>query len=158
MGHLLFAVTLLAALGSGLVAGIFFAFSAFVMAALRRLPVEGGIASMQSINLTVLNPLFFTVFFGTAVLPLVLGIAALLRWSEPGAFYLFAASLLYLFGTIFVTMAFNVPLNNRLAAIKPGSAEGASLWTLYLSSWTAWNHVRTAASLAACALFIMALA
>src|SRR5262245_23165124 len=129
MDHLLFALTLLAALGSGLVAGIFFAFSTFVMAALRRLPAAGGIAAMQSINLTVLNPLFFAVFFGTAGLSLVLAIAALLRWSEPGALYLFAGSLLYLFGTIFVTMAFNVPLNNRLAAIKPGSAEGASLWT-----------------------------
>jgi uncharacterized membrane protein len=158
MEGLLFALTLLAALGSGLVAGIFFAFSAFVMAALHRLPAEGGIAAMQSINVTVLNPLFFAVFFGTAALSLVLAIPALLRWSEPGAFYVFAGSLLYLLGTIFVTMAFNVPLNNRLAAIKPGSAEGASLWTHYLSSWTAWNHVRTAASLAASALFIMALA
>src|SRR5262245_16098563 len=157
MAGLLFALTLLAALGSGLVAGIFFAFSAFVMAALRRLPAESGIAAMQSINVTVLNPLFFMVFFGTAALSLVLAITALLQWSEPGAFYLLAGSVLYLFGCILVTMALNVPLNNRLATVKPGNAEGTNVWTHYLSSWTAWNHVRTAASLAAATLFTMAL-
>ena len=157
MEALLPALTVLAALGAGLVAGIFFAFSTFIMAALGRLPAEGGAAAMQSINVTVLNPLFFFVFFGTAGLALVLAIAALSDWSQPGATYLLAGALLYLIGTIFVTIACNVPLNNRLASVKPGSAEGASTWAHYLSFWTTWNHVRTAASLAAAASFIMAL-
>jgi uncharacterized membrane protein len=61
-----------AALGSCLVAGIFFAFSAFVMRALGQLPNQEGIAAMQKINVTVLNPWFFTAFFGTAVLCLVI--------------------------------------------------------------------------------------
>jgi uncharacterized membrane protein len=56
-----------------------------------------------------------------------------------------------------VTIVFNVPLNNRLASVTPDSAQGAGLWTHYLSTWTAWNHVRTVASLAAAACFIMAL-
>src|SRR4029079_9599769 len=117
--------TFLAALGAGLVAGIFFAFSAFIMTALARLPAQGGIAAMQSINVAVLNPVFFAAFFGTAALSLVLAIAALLWWSEPGALYLLAGSLLYLVGTILVTIVFNVPLNNRLASVAPSSAEGA---------------------------------
>jgi uncharacterized membrane protein len=150
-------LTFLSALGAGLVAGIFFAFSAFIMSALGRLPPAGGISAMQSINVVVLNPLFFLVFFGTAGLALVLAIAALIDWSQPGATYLLCGGLLYLVGTIFVTIAFNVPLNNRLASVKPGSAEGASTWAHYLSSWTDWNHVRTAASLAAAGSFIMAL-
>ena len=54
---------LFSALGSALVAGIFFAFSTFVMKALGRLQPEQGIAAMQAINVTVLNPWFFTVFF-----------------------------------------------------------------------------------------------
>jgi uncharacterized membrane protein len=54
-------------------------------------------------------------------------------------------------------MAFNVPLNNRLASASANSAEGASVWNTYLSAWTAWNHVRTVAALAACASLIMAL-
>jgi uncharacterized membrane protein len=157
MQGLLLVLTVLAALGSGLVAGIFFAFSAFVMIALGRLPAENGIAAMQSINVAVLNPVFFAAFFGTAALALVLAIAALIDWSQPGAAYLLAGSLLYLIGTIFVTIACNVPLNNKLASVKPNSGEGKSVWAHYLSSWTAWNHVRTAASLAAAALFIIVL-
>ncbi len=50
------AMILFCALGSALVAGVFFAFSTFVMKALGRLQPEQGIAAMQSINVTVLNP------------------------------------------------------------------------------------------------------
>jgi uncharacterized membrane protein len=76
MDELMSGLILAAALGAGLVAGIFLAFSAFIMAALKRLPPEGGISAMQSINVTVLNPVFFFVFFGTAVAALILAIAA----------------------------------------------------------------------------------
>lgn len=151
------ALSLVAALGAGLVAGIFFAFSAFVMTALGRLRPDLGIGAMQSINVAVLNPWFFAVFFGTAALSAVLSIRAAFNWSEPGAAYLLAGGLLYLVGCILVTIGFNVPLNNKLAAVEANSAEGSELWTRYLSLWTAWNHVRTAASLAAAAAFIMAL-
>jgi uncharacterized membrane protein len=65
--------------------------------------------------------------------------------------------MLYLAGTIAVTMACNVPLNNKLARVQPESDEGAIFWQRYLSDWTAWNHVRTIAALAASASFIMAL-
>jgi uncharacterized membrane protein len=156
MDCLMFALPLIAALGSGLIGGVFFAFSAFVMKALGRLPPAGGIAAMQSINVAVLNPVFFAAFFGTAILCILLAIAAIVRWPAPGACYLLAGSLLYLVGTILVTMMLNVPLNNKLASVKADSAAGKSLWTEYLSRWTNWNHVRTAASLAASACLIMA--
>jgi uncharacterized membrane protein len=157
MDDMMFGLTLAAALGAGLVAGIFFAFSAFIMTALGRLPPEGGISAMQSINVAVLNPMFLFVFFGTAVAALILAVAAFAGWSPSQSPCLLAGALLYLAGTIFVTMAFNVPLNNRLAAGGAKSAEGASVWKTYLSAWTAWNHVRTIAALVACALFILAL-
>jgi uncharacterized membrane protein len=156
MDELMSGLILAAALGAGLVAGIFFAFSAFIMAALKRLPPEGGISAMQSINVTVLNPVFFFVFFGTAVAALILAIAAFTGWSPSRSPYLLAGALLYLAGTIFVTMAFNVPLNNKLAGTGAKSTEGASVWKTYLSAWTAWNHVRTIAALLACASFILA--
>jgi uncharacterized membrane protein len=76
MDELMSGLTLAAALGAELVAGIFFSFSAFIMAALKRLPPEGGISAMQSINVAVLNPVFFFVFFGTAAAALILAIAA----------------------------------------------------------------------------------
>ena len=117
----------------------------------------GGISAMQSINVVIVNPLFLVVFFGTAALSILLAIVALVRLSEPGALYILAGGLIYLAGSILVTMVFNVPLNNALAAVKPDSAEGESFWRRYLSVWTAWNHARTVACLAACASFILAL-
>ena len=151
------ALTVAAALGSGLVAGFFFAFSAVTMKALGRIPAEQGIAAMQSINVVVLNPWFFTAFFGTGAACLALAVVSLLNWDAPGATWLLAASVLYLVGVILVTTAFNVPLNNALAAVHAASDEGAREWTRYLSVWTAWNHVRTITPLLSAALFIIAL-
>jgi uncharacterized protein (TIGR02246 family) len=145
------------ALGSGLVGGIFFAFSNFVMKALARVPPAQGVAAMQSINVVVLNRWFFAVFFGTAVCCLALAISLFARWQKPGAGYLLAGSLLYLIGTILVTIACNVPLNDALAAVDPSSADAGRVWTDYLKKWTAWNHLRTGAALAAAALFIVGL-
>jgi uncharacterized membrane protein len=153
---LVIALTVLSALGSGLVAGVFFAFSSFVMGALGRLAPGQGIAAMQSINVVVINPWFFAAFFGTAAACLVLAVFGFFNWGQPGVLCLLAGSALYLFGSILVTMAFNVPLNDALAAVQPESADGAALWTRYLSVWTAWNHVRTVGSLAAAASFIVA--
>jgi len=52
---------------------------------------------------------------------------------------------------------FNVPLNEALAKVEPTSINGASLWASYLNNWTAWNHVRTAAALAAAASLTISL-
>jgi uncharacterized membrane protein len=60
MNGLIFVLTFLSALGCGLVAGIFFTFSNFVMKSLARLPSAQGIAAMQAINVDVLNRWFFT--------------------------------------------------------------------------------------------------
>ena len=155
--HVLFVVTLLAVLGCGLIAGVFFAFSAFVMKALARLPPGEGIAAMQSINIVVLNPWFLGVFLGTAAICVVALIASLLRWHQPGAVYLLVGAALYLLGSLLVTIVFNVPKNNALASVAPADPDAASLWANYVTNWTAWNHVRTAASLAAAASFSIAL-
>jgi uncharacterized membrane protein len=157
INNLLFALTLVSALGCGLIAGVFFAFSVFVMKALASLPPAQGIAAMQSINVTVLNPWFLGTFFGTAVACILLLVASLLAWHKPGAAYLLAGSVLYLFGTVLVTISFNVPRNERLASIDATSVDAANVWTEYVTSWTAWNHVRTAAALAAATSLTVAL-
>ncbi|MEI2579335.1 anthrone oxygenase family protein [Scytonema sp. PRP1] len=149
--HLLFALKLFSALGCGLVAGVFFAFSTFVMNALTRLPSKEGIAAMQSINITAINPLFMVALFGTTAACIFLAVSSVLKWHQHGAAYLLVGSLLYLIGTVGVTLVFNVPLNDALAIAKPDSTEGANLWARYLSNWTFWNHVRTIAALAAAA-------
>jgi uncharacterized membrane protein len=146
-----FALTLLSSLGCWLMAGVFFAFSTFVMKALARIQPAQGIAAMQSINAAVPSSLFGMTFLGTAAACAALAVFSLLRWHKPGAGYLLAGSLLYLVGAFLVTMIFNVPKNNFLAAVDPASGEGARLWAGYVSSWTVWNHVRTAASIAAAA-------
>lgn len=149
-------LVLLCALGAGLVAGVFYAFSTFVMKALGRLPAGQGIAAMQSINIVVINPWFMAALFGTALL--CLAVLVLSLQGEAPAGLPVAGGLLYVLGTIGVTMAFNVPRNNSLAGMNPATAEAAALWTDYLSAWTRWNHVRTLAALAASAAFTVALA
>jgi uncharacterized membrane protein len=140
-----------------LIAGLFFAFSVAVMQALARLPAARGMAAMQAINSAILNPLFLAVFFGTAVGCALVIVAALARWHSPGSVYFLVGGMLYLVGSIVVTVTFNVPKNNALAAVAPADPNAAGLWASYLGSWTTWNHVRTVASLAAAAALILGL-
>jgi uncharacterized membrane protein len=163
INDLLFLLTLLSALGCGLMGGFFFAFSAVVMNALARLPLAQGIAAMQSINVAVarsykvINPWFGAAFFGTAAACVLLAGSSLVTWHGPGAVYLLVGCVLYLVGTVLVTIVFNVPLNEALAAVEPDSGDSAGLWTRYVARWRAWNHVRTAAALAAAASLTIAL-
>jgi uncharacterized membrane protein len=157
MSLLLLILEFAAALGTALMASLYFIFSVAIMTALGRIAPASGMAAMQSINVVILNPWFFLAFFGTAAICAILAVMALLRWSEPGAALLLIACALYLAGNIGVTMVFNVPLNNALAAADPASADGAALWSRYLSTWTQWNHVRTLSCLAALALLIGAI-
>jgi uncharacterized membrane protein len=143
------------ALGCGLNAGVFFAFSSFVMPALARLPSPQGIAAMNSINILAITPVFMTALFGTAGACLLLAVWTLMTWQRPGASYLAAGAVLYLVGTILVTIVFNVPRNNALAAVNASSSDGGRLWTAYIAAWTGWNHVRAVAALIAAALLMI---
>jgi uncharacterized membrane protein len=113
---------------------------------------------MQSINIVVINPWFLGAFLGVGAVCAVVGISALFTWNTAGAGHLLVGSVLYLAGTVLVTIVFNVPRNDALAAVDPASGAGATLWAEYVTSWTAWNHVRTAAAFAAAATHTMALA
>jgi uncharacterized membrane protein len=157
INHAILMLAFVAAIGCGLVGGIFFAFSSFVMAALGRLPSDHGIAAMNSINVTVINPVFFLAFFGTGLVCVTLASGSYFWWDQTSGKLLLGAAAIYLAGCIGVTMVFNVPLNNALAAVPPDTPEAAALWALYLDKWTIWNTVRTAASLVSAALFIAAL-
>lgn len=143
----------LACVGAGIVAGVFFAFSSFVMRALRELPTCHGVAAMQRINVGVLNPGFLAVFVGTAVLAGVCVLAGFFPWGAPRSLLLLLAGLSYLVGAFGVTAVFNVPRNQRLARMEAESAEAAAYWPVYVREWLRWNHVRTAAAMlsAACA-------
>jgi uncharacterized membrane protein len=148
----------LSAIGCGLLAGLYFAFSTFIMTALGRIGQASGIAAMNAINVTIVQSLFMPIFLGTTVTSAALAVIALFRWSEAGAIAMMVGGVLYVLGMFIVTMIFNVPLNNALAAADPASHEAASLWARYLTDWTWWNHVRTISSTVACALFVAAIA
>jgi uncharacterized membrane protein len=157
LNQALFTLTFAAAIGSALVAGIFFAFSTFVMSALGRIPADQGIRAMQSINITVINPLFMLAFMGTGAVCLALVAGAYLRWDDTSSKLILIAALIYLIGCIGVTMVLNVPLNDALAAAEASTPEAATLWARYLVDWTFWNHIRTIAPLISAVLFIAAL-
>lgn len=146
-----------AAIGCGLVAGIFFAFSSFVMPALGRIPPEQGINAMQSINVAVLNVSFLLLFVGTGAICLALLAGSYVWWESASGKLLLLASLLYLVGCFGVTRTFNIPLNDALAAARPATPEAAALWIHYLERWTMWNTVRTVAPTASMALYVTAL-
>ena len=149
-------LTWCSALGSGLIAGVFYAFSSFVMPALRQLPATQGIAAMQAINRTALTPAFLGVFVGTAVASLALGVLSFWGVADGRSGLRWAGCAAYLVGSFGLTCACNVPRNEVLAQLDAASASAATYWQVYLSEWTAYNHVRALASLAALVLLVLA--
>lgn len=148
-------VTLGTAVGCGLSGGVFFAFSAFVMPALDRLPTAQSMAAMQSINRLAVTPAFMTALFGTALACAGLGIWAIT--AQGASPWILAGCGLFLAGVIVVTIGANVPLNDSLATVDPNGPAAADAWAGYLSRWTGWNHLRAAAGLAASGLLMIGL-
>jgi uncharacterized membrane protein len=150
-------VTLVAALGCGVVAGVFFAFSAFVMKALGGLPAERAVDAMQKINAAAPTLAFMVVLFGTALACGVLVLWALFAGGGPSTGYLLVGGSLYLVFAIGLTVFYHVPRNRALDGVEPGAAEAESRWSGYLAGWTAWNHLRFVGALAASASLVIAL-
>ena len=141
------------AVGCGVMAGVYFAFSAFVMASLGRIDQAAGIAAMNAINVDIVRSLFMPLFFGTSLASLALVVLAFLTWGNSRSAPALAGAAIYVIGMFVVTILFN----DALAVTDPGSPDSALLWTRYVATWTQWNHVRTLASAVASALFIFAL-
>ena len=141
------------------VGGLFLAFSDFIMRSLDRATPPAGIDVMQTINREVFRYVFMPLFLGMAVVSLFIIGYAYLFLAGPAAVLIMAAAGLYLVGVFGVTVVFNVPLNNRLAAMESTSDAALSFWTgTYLPNWTFWNTVRAVASIAAAACLLPALA
>jgi len=152
-------LTVASSVFAGLIGGVFFAFSVFVMRALAQLPPEQGVAAMQRINVTVITPLFLGIFLGTVPLLAVATYVAYRNGASAAVTaWLFAALVVYTVGSVGTTMALNVPRNNRLAGMAATSSEATHYWPVYVKEWLLWNHVRTLASLLAAACCIVAVA
>lgn len=157
MGSVVAVLTVAGLLGSALMAGVFYAFSAFVMPGLARLPAPRGIAAMQSMNITAVRPALMLAMFGTAALCVALIVCAVRGWGSGYAGWLLGGALLYLVGAVVLTIAFHVPLNDSLAVLDPASADAAGVWNAYLARWGAGNQVRWIAPLAGSGLLAVAL-
>ncbi|MET9389280.1 anthrone oxygenase family protein [Streptomyces sp. NPDC006624] len=152
-----FVLTVLGVLGTGLVAGVFCGFSTFVMRGLALLPPAQGVAAMRAVNVAAVTTPFMVLFLGSAVLCAVIAVVTFVLWPDDGTVALLVGSGLYLFGTFGVTMVANVPRNDALAELEPGTPEAAAYWPVYVRGWTLWNHVRTVASAGAALAYLLAL-
>lgn len=150
MNALMGSVAAATAVASGLLGGAFFAFSAFVIPGLRRLPAPEAAAAMQAINEAAPRSLL--------MVPLLLsptGSVAVAAWAftgdaRPARAWLLvgAAAGLACFA---VTAAYHVPRNHALAALDPTAPATVELWTTYVREWASMNHVRGLLGVAAAA-------
>lgn len=142
------------AVATGIVGGIFFAFSNFVMPALARVPASTAAATMRSINVTAVNPLFMTLLFGAGLGGIAFSLASLGSLETSRGRWALAGTVVYVLGTIVVTIACNVPRNEALSAMS--LVDATTYWPRYLAEWTSYNHVRTVASVIASACYLLA--
>lgn len=150
-------LTATAAFGTAAAGGMMFVFSTFVMRGLHRIDPVEAITAMGGINAEAnANPAFLFAYFGAAILAAAVGVVAVTRLRQPGAWWLLVGALFGIVGAI-VTMAFNVPLNNHLDDVNPAvlsAGDATREWQAYASAWTAWNHVRTTTAFTGAALMI----
>jgi uncharacterized membrane protein len=151
---------IVAAIINAAAAGMMYVFSTFVMRGLDRTGPVQAITAMRGINAEAnSSPAFLLVYFGAAVLAAALGVVAAIQRHQPGSWYLLAGAVFGVLAAV-ITMAFNVPLNNHLDGVDPAGlsvADAAREWQAYLSTWTAWNHVRAATAFVGAALMLIGL-
>jgi uncharacterized membrane protein len=132
---------------SGLVAGLFAAWSYAVMPGFARLPDGAFVAAVQQTNAAILNPVFGVLFAGAVVLPAA---AAGLHLSGPGRAVLpwVLVGLVLHLAVLGVTVGVHLPLNDRLAAAgdPATAADAAALRAGFEATWVRWNAVRAVLS------------
>ncbi|MDT7765741.1 MAG: hypothetical protein QOC63_5161 [Mycobacterium sp.] len=137
-----------------------YVFSTFVMRGLDRTGPVAAITAMRGINAEAnSNPAFLLAYFGATILALVVGVMAVVQLNQPGSWWALAGAIFGVLGAI-ITMVFNVPLNNHLDTVNPDGlsvVDAARDWQAYFSSWTAWNHVRSATGIIGAALMLAGL-
>ncbi len=144
------------ALISALLAGVFQSFSDFVMRALATTPSDGGLASMQRINITVMRSWFLASFMVLVPATLALALYAVASLDGSVAVALVLAAAIYVPGAFGVTMLGNVPMNNHLAALPPEERSSHEYWQHYVSRWTRFNSLRMFACIATAGCYLYA--
>ena len=158
MQDVIIATLWFAAISVGLMAGVYFTFSVFVMQALDAAGRPVGMAAMQSINRIILKSLFLPLFFASSLACLLLAVFGVMIWGAAGAWQMVMGGVIYLVGMLAVTAAANVPLNNALEATDAAGPEAETMWRRYMQRWLPWNHVRTVSCTVSLVLLIAAIA
>lgn len=158
MSTTVFILMQLSILAYALVAGVFLAFSDFIMRSLAITGGTGGVEAMQVINREVFRWIFMTLFLGMAGVSVLIAVYAWINLSGPAALFFLLAALIYLFGCFGVTIVCNVPMNEALAGMDLTSEATRDYWLqTYVPRWTLWNSVRTGAAALSAALLLFGL-
>ncbi len=144
------------AISVAMVAGLFYGFSAFVMAALASLPKSEGLGAMNQINVSVYTPDFMWLFLATAMLCSIFAIWSLFSIRSLDSQLVLAGSLLFLAGVVGVTAICNVPLNNKLASLP--EADALTFWPAFVAEWTGWNTLRTVCASLSATIYLIVIA
>ncbi|RKN47848.1 DUF1772 domain-containing protein [Micromonospora endolithica] len=146
------AALVIAAVTTGLMAGLFFAFSVAVMPALAALDDATFVRVMREINRVIQNGLFGLVFLGALV-----AAGAALGWhlDRPGVRGWVLAGFVGYLATLVITFAGNIPLNNRLDRADPADPRAARHG--FERPWRRWHTVRTLACVVAVTCLCVAL-
>jgi uncharacterized membrane protein len=150
-------VVIIAAIGAGVSAGVYFAFSTLVMGGIRRLTPSHAIGAMNGMNKAApASPLLMLVLFGTGVVCVLVLISGIQHRDDPAAGWRIAGAVLFLIGML-ITIIYHIPHNEQLLKFDPTSADASTTWQRYYPSWIAWNHARTLTSLAGTVSLVLAL-
>lgn len=131
-------VLLAATLAAGLQAGTYYAWASGVMPGLARVDDRTFVSTMTNVNVAIVNPAFMLTFLGAPALA-----AAAVATTTGSARGWAIAGLVLALGTVVVTGAGNVPLNDALADRGPRAD--------FETAWVRWNVVRTVTSTGALA-------
>jgi len=140
MDALTTAALIAATLTTGMMAGLFYAYTFSVMPALRGAEAPVLVEVMRRINRAIVNGWFLLCFVGAAVAG-VLATALVAIDGEAAVLGPAALGLVLYLAQLVVTARINIPLNNGLDAA--GSADPAGTRERFERPWTRWNNVRT---------------
>ena len=87
-----------AALSTALMAGVYFAFSGFIMISLKSLTSHESVAAMNAINTKILSSIFMPLFWGSTALAVYLSIHSSMLGLSLQSLLVLSASLVYFCG------------------------------------------------------------
>ncbi len=141
---------------TGLSAGLCFTWTNAVSPGIGKLDDLGFLQSFQQMNRTILNPVFFIVFFGPFFLNLI-NVYLFRNLNGPLFWMLIVITALYFFGVVLVTIIGNVPLNELLDRTDLNMASSVELSELREAFEAKWNRFHLIRTLTAITSFILLL-